>query len=167
LAMASWALAVVGNDAERAVEFAEQALRVHPNSAYVQMQSAYGYLFTGQIEKALGNFRVAYRYSPFDTRAYTIFAGTAMCHLFAGRYREAIQWAERAIDKSPNFAVALRSLTIALVHDGQLDAARQAAKRLIAVQPNASISWTLQRPFGTPWMMEMWVEGLRRAGVPE
>jgi adenylate cyclase len=131
------------------------------------MQSAYGYLFTGQLAKALRNFGAAYRYSPFDTRAYTIFAGTSMCHLFAGRYNEAIQWAERAIDKSPNFAVALRSLTIALVHDGRLEDAREAAKRLIAAQPNASIAWTLQRPFGMPWMMDMWVDGLRRAGIPE
>ncbi len=167
LAMAAWALAVVGNDAVRAAELGEEALRVHPNSAYVRMQSGFAFLFSGQVEKALANFEVARRYSPFDTRAYTIFAGIANCHLFLMRFPEAIHWAERAIEMAPDFAVAWRSLTIALAHDGQLDAARRAGEKLRAVLPNLSISSTLKRPFGLPRMMDLWVDGLRKAGIPE
>jgi tetratricopeptide (TPR) repeat protein len=111
--------------------------------------------------------KAARRYSPFDTRAYTIFAGIANCHIFARRFSEAIHWAERAVEISPNFAVALRSLTIALAHDGQTEAARRAGQKLLSVLPNLSISSTLKRPFGLPWMMDLWVEGLRKAGIPE
>jgi adenylate cyclase len=68
---------------------------------------------------------------------------------------------------APDFAVAWRSLTIALAHDGQLDAARRAGEKLRAVLPNLSISSTLKRPFGLPWMMDLWVDGLRKAGIPE
>ena len=167
LAMAAWALAVVGNDAERAAEFGSEALRVHPNSAYVRMQSAFAFLYSGQIDKALQNLEAARRYSPFDARAYTIFAGIANCHIFARRFTQAINWAERAIEISPNFAVALRSLTVALAHDDQTEAACRAGQKLLTVIPTLSISSTLKRPFGLPWMMDLWVEGLRKAGIPE
>ncbi|MBP2235288.1 adenylate cyclase [Sinorhizobium kostiense] len=167
LAMAAWALAVVGDDAERGAELGDEALRVHPNSAYVRMHSSFAFLFSGQIEKALQNLEIARRFSPLDLRAYTIFAGIANCHIFARRFSEAVHWAERAIELSPNYAVALRSLTISLAHDGQLEAARRAGERLMAAVPGMSISYTLKRPFGLPWMMDLWIEGLRKAGIPE
>jgi len=25
----------------------------------------------------------------------------------------------------------------------------------------------MERPFGLPWMMDLWIEGLRSAGIPE
>ncbi len=167
LAMAAWAMAVVGNRADRGVELAKEALRVHPNSAYVRMQSAFAFLYSGQIDLALENLEAALRFSPFDTRAYTILAGIANCHIYAKRFPEAIHWAQRAIESGPEFAVAHRSLTVALAHDGQVEAAQRACKDLLAHQKNATLSLTRQRPFGLPWMMELWLEGLRIAGLPE
>ena len=167
LAMAAWALAVVGNRAERGAELAKEALRIHPNSAYVRMQSAYAFLYSGQIEVALENLSAALRFSPFDTRAYTILVGIANCHLYLRRFPEAILWAERAIESGPDFVVAHRSLTVALAHNGQIEAARRACGRLLALQPNSSLSLIRQRPFGLPWMMDLWLEGLLLAGLPE
>lgn len=167
LAVAAWALSVVGHDAERGCEYAEHALRVDPNSAYVRMQSAYAFLWSDQLERAMSNFEIARRFNPFDTRAYTTVVGLAYCHLFAGRYLEAIRCAERAIELAPNFAAALRTLAVSLAHSGRLVEARRIAARLREVQPTASISWTLQRPFGTPRMMTLFIDGLRKAGLPE
>jgi adenylate cyclase len=167
LAMAAWATAIAGDNPTRAAEFAEQALRIHPNSAYVRTMSAFGFLYNEQFDKARQNLELALRFSPMDVRSYTMYIGIANCHLFSKNFPEAIGWAERAVEKGPTFAVALRVLATALALDGRIDAARNACKNLLAAQPNASISWILQRPVGSPWMMELIVDGLRRAGLPE
>jgi adenylate cyclase len=165
LAMAGWALAVIGDNAVGGAELARKALDLHPNSAYVRMQSAYALFFSGQIDAAMEQFEAALRFSPLDSRIYTTLIGIANCHLFAKRFPQAIDWAKRAIEKGPHFAVAYRTLTIAQAHYGRIDEARDACRRLID-HPRASISWTLKRPFGQPWMLDLFIQGLRLVGLP-
>jgi adenylate cyclase len=166
-AIAAWAMALAGNNAKRGAELAEQALRIHPNSAYVRTMSAFGFLYNEQFDKARENFEVALRFSPMDVRSYTMYIGIANCCFYSKNFPEAIRWAERAVEEGPTFAPALRTLTAALALDRQIEAARNACKSLLVVQPNASISWVLKRPVGSAWMMNLLVDGLRRADLPE
>jgi adenylate cyclase len=167
LAMAAWALSVAGNDPDRGAEFADRALQAHPNSAYVRMQSGFALLYGGQIERALENFTAALRFSPFDTRVYTILMGVAQCHLYAQRFNDAIQWAERALEKGPHFGVGYRVLAVAAARLGDQEKAALAIGRLLKLQPDFSLSLVRKRPFGQPWMFGMFLDGLRRAGLPE
>lgn len=167
LAMAAWALALAGNNAERGAEFAEQALKIHPNSAYVRTMSAYGFLYAEQFEKARRNFEAALRFSPLDVRGYTMLIGIANCDLYTRNFPEAIRWAERAVEKGPTFGVALRVLTAALALDGRVNDAKRSCKTLLSAHPNSSISMLRRRPAGSPWMTELLLDGLRRAGLPE
>lgn len=167
LAIAAWALAVAGNDPHRAAEFADRALQAHPNSAYVRTQAAHGLLYSGQIDRALENFTEALRFSPFDLRVYTILLGVAQCHFYAQRFPEAIRWAERAVEKGPRFGVAYRVLAAAAAKNGDDQKGAAAIERLLELQPEFSLFVVRKRPFGLPWMFDLYVSGLRQAGLPE
>src|SRR3954463_12532879 len=53
-----------------------------------------------------------------------------------GLWREAIYRWERAIEIDPTYAPALNNLAVAYEHEGQLDKARQAYEKALAIDPN-------------------------------
>jgi Tfp pilus assembly protein PilF len=53
-----------------------------------------------------------------------------------GLWREAIYRWERAIELDPTYAAALNNLAVAYEHEGQLEKARQAYEKAIAIEPN-------------------------------
>ena len=52
-----------------------------------------------------------------------------------GLWREAIYRWERAIELDPTYAAAFNNLAVAYEHEGQLDKARQAYEKAIALEP--------------------------------
>jgi len=52
-----------------------------------------------------------------------------------GLWREAIYRWERAIELDPTYAPAFNNLAVAYEHEGQLDKARQAYEKAIALEP--------------------------------
>jgi len=53
-----------------------------------------------------------------------------------GLWREAIYRWEKAVDLDPNYAAAFNDLAIAYEHEGQLEKARKAYERALALDPN-------------------------------
>jgi len=53
-----------------------------------------------------------------------------------GLWREAIYRWQRAAEIDPTYAAALNNLAVAYEHEGQLDKARQAYEKAIAIEPN-------------------------------
>lgn len=52
-----------------------------------------------------------------------------------GLWREAIYRWERAIELDPTYAAAFNNLAVAYEHEGQLDKARQAYEKALALEP--------------------------------
>jgi|tagenome__1003787_1003787.scaffolds.fasta_scaffold20929232_2 adenylate cyclase len=166
LANAAWAYALTLGNTPKALLLADQALRLHPNSAHVLMQSAVVLMYGGELDRAFDAVEKARRISPLDTRSYTIFATLAGCYYFSHRYEEAIAWANRAIGQSPSFPVAYRFLAAALAQLGRLDEARAAVDKLIEVQPTSSLTLSRTAAYVQP-LSDLYVDGLRKAGLPE
>ena len=57
----------------------------------------------GEPDDAIEHFARAMRLSPLDPEMYRMQAGTALAHLFAGRFDEASSWAEKAFRDLPSF----------------------------------------------------------------
>jgi len=66
----------------------------------------------------------------------------ALEHVQRGRYREAVQWAQRAIDLDPQNPDAWDNLGLALFHQGAYAEAQKAFEKAIALQPQSALFWS-------------------------
>jgi adenylate cyclase len=159
--------AVLGGSHEKALDLAERALAIHPNSETVQRKCGWAFSHSGQSDRAIQHLETARRLSPTDPHRYFIEQGMVTAHFFARRYEECIACAQRVLAGTPSNTGARRFLAAALAHSGRAEEARRAVTELLERQPNASLTRSRKQAFGHPWMSELYVEGLRKAGLPE
>ena len=86
-----------------------------------------------------------------------------------GQFSEAAEWARRALLHDPKHIPALRTQAAALALAGHEDEATEAIRTLRSVHPDASISGLRRNPkrFKNSRMLDLFSEGLRKAGLPE
>ena len=108
------------------------------------------------------------RLSPLDPEMYRMQAGTAMAHLFAGRFDAASSWAEKAFRDLPSFLIVVGIIAASHALAGRTDEARRAMQHLRQLDPALRISnlkdWL---PLRRPEDLATFADGLRRAGLPE
>src|SRR5215831_641647 len=86
----------------------------------------------------------------------------------ARRFELAIEWADRALHDQPRLASAMRIKVVALAHLGHLDEARAELSRLLAIDAKLTIAGFREHAhFLAPEVLELYVAGLRLAGLPE
>ena len=110
------------------------------------------------------------RLSPLDPLGYTFAGGLALAHLAAGRYEEAAEWADRSLREQPRYSIAIRMKVVSFAQLGCLDMARRWLKRLLEIQPGLTIAgWKASygATFFAPELLDVYIEGLRKAGLPE
>jgi Flp pilus assembly protein TadD len=94
--------------------------------------------------------------------------GTGCAHFIAGRYAEAISWAEAAARQQPNHCPAIRTLAASSAMAGRQDKAQEAMAHLRKLDPGLRIA-NLRDLFPLRRVEDFvkWEEGLRLAGLPE
>ena len=108
------------------------------------------------------------RLSPLDplgSRGFTY--GLALAHLTAGRYGEAIEWADRSLAAQPDYRPALRVKTICCAYLGRIDEAHGWLSRLLELDPGLTIASYKAAKLLPPDLQVRYLEGLRKAGLPE
>ena len=119
-------------------------------------------------EAAIEALERARRLSPFDPLTFANTFNIAMAHLAARRFEQAIEWADRALHDQPRMVGAMRSKVAANAHLGRLDDARAELSRVLAIDPELTIAGLRERVhFFAPEVLELYVSGLRLAGLPE
>jgi tetratricopeptide (TPR) repeat protein len=123
--------------------------------------------YLGKHADAIEHFERAIRLSPLDPLAYLIYGGISFAHLFAGRYDEAVSWSRKATLEKPNWTT--RAEVIACALSGKIVEAREALARMRAIEPDyrLSILEGVRFPWRRPEDRALFIEGLRRAGLPE
>jgi adenylate cyclase len=81
------------------------------------------------------------------------------------RFDEAIAAGKKALRQHPSYAPAYRCLASAFAHLGRDAEAREAASRLLELDPAFTISAWIAR--GGQSNAKLVIEGLRKAGLPE
>jgi adenylate cyclase len=152
-------------DCESSVELADRAVALNPNSNQAWGSRGWVYRAAGLPEEAVRSFERAIRMSPVDPRLHMTFAGMGMALIELGRFDEAIVAGKKAQRQNPSFPVAYRCLASAFAHLGRDAEAREAAARLLEVDPDFTISAWIAR--GGQSNAKLMVEGLRKAGLPE
>jgi tetratricopeptide (TPR) repeat protein len=106
--------------------------------------------------------------SPFDPYTFFYASNIALAHLAARRFEQAIEWADRSLHDQPRQVPAMRVKVIANAHLGRLDEARAELRRVLAINPKLTIAGFRELVhFAAPEVRELFVTGLRLAGLPE
>jgi len=161
-------LAVVDRDTERAVHSFDRAIGLNPNFAAAIGWRGLALSFGGRTDEAIIDLERSIRLSPQDPQNAVFVAAIGIANYLAGRYELAIQFAEQTVQMRPNFVGAYRIYCAALARLGRLEESRGMLERVLRLQPNATLRLLQETvPYAKPVDMEHFLDGLRRAGLPE
>ncbi|TXL71385.1 tetratricopeptide repeat protein [Vineibacter terrae] len=162
---ALWQLRV---DPERALALYERALALNPNCAQALALHGWALATAGRPDEAVPPLLKAIRLSPYDSESFFTMTALGCTYLMAGRFDEAITWTSRALRERPSFAPALRFHAACLAELGRVAEARDTVSHLLQQEPTLTVSALRQRaPIFDAKLMDAYLDGLRKAGLPE
>ena len=164
LARASVTSAFMVGDSEAEIELADRAVALNPNSWLTWQCSGHVYRVAGLPEEAIRSFERAVRMSPVDPRLHTTLTGIGTALIELRRFDEAIVVGKKALRQSLHVAT-YQCLASAFAHLGRNPAAHDAAARVLEIDPAFTISAYIAR--GGLSNQKLYIEGLRKAGLPE
>jgi adenylate cyclase len=146
---------------ESLVEYAH-AMALNPNDSDIIAEYADALVYAEQPEKSVGLIEKAMRLNPFYPDWYLWYLADAYDAL--GRYEDVVAAVQRMHDPSEG----RRLQAIGYAHLGMMKEAQTAARDVMRLHPGFRISQWIQRPpFRQGPVLERYVEGLRKAGLPE
>jgi adenylate cyclase len=165
LAAAALVSAFIVGDSESEIELADRAVALNPNSFQAWHSRGQVYRTAGLWEEAIRSFERAIRMSPVDPRLHTTFAVMGLAFIELRRFGEAIAAGKKAQRHNPSLPVAYRCLASAFAHLGRDAEAREAAMRMLELDPAFTISPLIA--WAGLARAKLFIEGLRKAGLPE
>jgi tetratricopeptide (TPR) repeat protein len=152
-----------------ALTYYERAVAANPNEAenHALLSAALG--VAGDYEAARGEFETAMRLSPRDAHIATWYNYMAVAAFVVGRDAEAAEWAQKTVQANPQFPGGHRTLAAAYGAMERDVEAQAAGSKLRELLPHLTIA---QLRKSIPYFkdldtFERYLDGLRRAGVPE
>jgi adenylate cyclase len=152
-------------DSDTAIEMVDRAVALNPNSATAWSQRSWAYAYSLNSEEAVRSFERTIRLSPLDPMLYDTYTGIGFVLFYLGRFEEAVVAAKKAARQNQSYSTTYRLLAAALAQLGRSIEAKDAAGRMLELEPDFLISeWVGRnpRPLGKPF-----IEALRLAGLPE
>jgi TolB-like protein len=161
-----WALAYLlayeRDFVEADAEFAK-ALALDPNEADAWAALSDITVLAGRVEEGLEHIRKAFRLNPLPASWYYLPLGQAL--YAAGEHKAAVEALRR--DETHRTS-SRRFLAASLAQLGRLDEARAEAELFLVGNPEFSVRhWAAMEPFRDAALRERFVDGFRKAGLPE
>ncbi|MBT8436632.1 MAG: tetratricopeptide repeat protein [Gammaproteobacteria bacterium] len=169
LAQAYFVMALVyrsQKDHVKAAEQAEKAIQMDPDyaDAYVLLASLLYY--SGGAEEGLKLMHKAKQLNPNYPSNYPFHLGQA--HFLLRQYEDAVDAFQAAIDINPTSQRSHVWLAATYGQSGQFDDAEFEAEEILILDPDFSVQRTRENvPLKVPNDIEHFIEGLRKAGLPE
>jgi TolB-like protein/class 3 adenylate cyclase/Tfp pilus assembly protein PilF len=168
LCTAAFALNDFANEFSVADALTERALSLNPNLAWAWLFSGWIKVSLGDTESAIKRLEQAMRLSPQDPQIYSMQSATAFAHFIAGRYLDALSIAKKAMSERPNLILPICIATASAALAGKTDEAQRLLASLDKLEPELSVSnLTNVFSFLRTEDFERWVDGLRKAGLPD
>lgn len=148
--------------AESEAEFAK-TFELDPNEADAWATLADIATLAGRVEEGLEHIRKAFRLNPFPANWYYLTLGQAQ---YAARDYEA---AVETLRRDETYRTSSRRfLAASLAQLGRLDEARAEVELFLVSNPHFTTShWVWTEPFRDDAMLEHFVDGFRKAGLPD
>jgi TolB-like protein/Flp pilus assembly protein TadD len=166
LAPAALISALLIGDCETEIEMSDRAVTLNPNSYYAWSCRGWVYKIAGQPEEAIRSFERAMRMSPVDPQQFTALTGMGFAFIELRRFDEAIVAGKKALRQNSSYPGPYRCLASAFAHLGRDAEAREAAARMLEIDPAFTISaWIARSQLSKT--AKLMIEGFRKAGLPE
>ncbi len=151
----------------------EMAIRLNPSlaQAYFGLGQALG--FAGRYEDAVTALQEAIRLSPHDPHQWTFLHVLSLVYFGLGRLEEAETLARTSVQKPNATHWPFATLTSILGHLGKCEEVVPVRQELLTKMPEYSCSFArddftfLKKPLWGEAHLDMYVTGLRKAGLPE
>jgi TolB-like protein/class 3 adenylate cyclase len=165
---ASFALVLVVGQIEYGSTLIDRALALNPNLGWLWHFGGLAKAFTGEPEAAIEYAARAMRLSPQDPQMFGMQVVAAWGHFFAGRYDQALSWAQAAVREKPKFLAANCVAAASAALAGRPVEAQKAMAQVREIDPALRLSNLKDLIlFRRPEDFARWAEGLRKAGLPE
>jgi adenylate cyclase len=168
LSTAGFGLAFVVGELDDGAALIERGLTLNPNYAWALLFSGFVKVWQGEPEDAIRRLEQAMRLSPHDQHLFAMRGAIAMAHFIAGRFGEALAWAQASAREKPDFMATTCVVAASAALAGQPGEAAKAIAYLRQREPTMRIAnldnWI---PLQRPQAKAKWEEGMRKAGLPE
>jgi tetratricopeptide (TPR) repeat protein len=146
----------------------DRALELNPNLAWAWLYSGWVKISLGQPDAGIERVKHSMRLSPNDPQSFSMQCALATAHLSAGRYDEALSWAEKAVAGKPDFLLPSCIAAASAALGGRFAEAQKAIDRLHEINPSLRIS-NVRHVISHHRAEDIarWEEGLRLAGLPD
>jgi adenylate cyclase len=147
----------------------EIAINMNPSFAAAHCGLGDSLAYEGNYENAMVCFDRAIALSPNDPQLWAFYSYAAQALLFKKDFEKALQYTERA-SAIPNCQYwTTAHMAVALAYLGREQEAKNAVKRLLQQNPEFSVDFAREKLFylKMPEQIELYLTGLRLAGVPE
>ena len=144
------------------------AIQLNPTFAAAFCGLGDSLCYEGRYDEAIVNFIRAVDLGSHDPQRWAFLSYGALALVFAERYAEAVEWAERAaaIPNCQYWAVAHR--VVALAHLGRVEECTAAVGDLVGQCPVFTVAYARRKLFflKRPEQLDVYTAGLQIAGVP-
>jgi tetratricopeptide (TPR) repeat protein len=141
---------------------------LNPNCAHAWMARGLVSITQNRPDAAIEALERAIRLSPLDPWGARAFAYGLAAYLAVGRYEQVIEWADRSLAAQPGYRPGLSVKVISLAYLGRIEEARDCLGRMLELELGLTIArWKASAPHSRPELLARYVEGLRKAGLPE
>ncbi len=168
LRLAGYALAGLAGENETALTALDRAIELNPNYALAYAQRGVVLTWLNRPDEAIAAAERAIRLSPNDPTVFASYLALSLAHFAAGRYEEALSWADRALGRNAGLA-ALRLKLSLCGHLSRREEASECLQRLRETYPEPTVAAVMRDVAKgmSPEVAAHIAEGLRKAGLPE
>lgn len=167
---AHWALGISSwgvGELKESIAALERALELNPNCSVAYGSLGTALSLSGQLDEAIANSEIAIRSNPRDPSIFFRFTVISLSHYLAQRYDYAIKWADKAIQRMPNWYFGHFLLVASYVQSDQMANAKRTVDRCCTALPDISITQLNRMPLEDLGAMARLRESLIQAGIPE
>ena len=151
---------------EEALEACLRAIKIDPNYADAYAQMAWFQMYAGRAGDGLELIEQAMRLNPHYPFFYSSVLGQIYFHL--KRFPEAAEAFEVAVDRNPQFSIGRQLLATTYAHLDRIEDAEWEAGELLTLLPDFTVSAERARsPYKRQEDLDLYIDGLRQAGLPE
>jgi TolB-like protein/class 3 adenylate cyclase len=144
----------------------QRELDLDPNHAEGHAQRGLVLSYVGRPAEGLEAIRTALRLDPRHPFFYVWILGQA--HFLLRQTEEAIAQFEKTIESNPDFVIGHMMLASAYAHAGRIDDAQWEAEEVLVLLPDFTLTAEREKAaYKDPAHLEYYLEGLRKAGMPE